>query len=264
MEINSLHCGDAVSFLKDLEDGVVHLHLFSPPYDEIREYDGRYSFEYEKIAPEMYRTLCDGGIAVMIIQDKITDGAQSGSSIRAGAAFLDSDFQLFSHSIYSRHGVPGRWWNKTLRVDHENIFIFFKGNSPRVFNKEALKVPALHAGKRWNKSTRRGRDGTLQEMGERTQEKIKCRGTLWHYNTNYRTQDPIKKRHPATFPDQLALDVITGFSHPGDLVVDAYVGNGTTAWAAAKLGRNYIGNDISETYLKDAQERINGLTCITN
>jgi site-specific DNA-methyltransferase (adenine-specific) len=259
VETNKLTCGDAVSFLESLPPEMANLHLFSPPYDEIRDYDGNHSFEYTKVAPLMFQSLRNGGVAAMIIQDKIS-GTMSGTSIRAANAFLDAGFRQFHHCVYSRHGVPGKWWNKTLRIDHEHIFLFVKGDYPRVFNKEILKVPALHAGKRWNKSTRRKTSGELVNMGDRVQSETKCRGTIWHYNTNHRTQDEIKRRHPATFPEDLALDIIKGFTTEGDLVVDAYIGSGTTAWAAIKLNRRYLGNDINQEYLNNAQERINGIT----
>jgi site-specific DNA-methyltransferase (adenine-specific) len=84
---------------------------------------------------------------------------------------------------------------------------------------------------------------------------MKCRGTIWEYMT---TGDGtrLKHKHPATFPDRLPYDFIQCFCPPSGIILDPFIGSGTTALAAIKLERNYIGIDISKEYCRLSEERI--------
>ena len=71
------------------------------------------------------------------------------------------------------------------------------------------------------------------------------------------TGDKIAYKHPAIFPDKLAYDHIISWSNKGDVILDPFVGSGTTCKMAKQLGRNYIGIDISQEYIDIAKERLN-------
>ena len=83
----------------------------------------------------------------------------------------------------------------------------------------------------------------------------KCRGTVWALSKSNAENNRLKSRHPATFPDALARDIITCFSRPGDIVCDPFMGSGTTIVEALKLGRHARGNDINESYVALARQR---------
>jgi site-specific DNA-methyltransferase (adenine-specific) len=166
---------------------------------------------------------------------------------------------LFETIIYHRQGVPGQWWNTRFRVDHEYMPIFVKGAAPRVFDKQPLMVMATYQ-ERLGMVTRRQTNGELQPSRSNYQALMKCRGTVWHYaptrGNGLQTADALlKKQHPATFPNDLAFDAIRCFTEAGDLVLDPFVGSGTTAVAALALGRRCIGIDISANYLDIAAQR---------
>ena len=70
------------------------------------------------------------------------------------------------------------------------------------------------------------------------------------------TKDKIAYNHPAIFPEKLAEDHIISWSNPGDIILDPFIGSGTTAKMAALNGRKYIGIDISEEYCELARKRV--------
>jgi site-specific DNA-methyltransferase (adenine-specific) len=84
------------------------------------------------------------------------------------------------------------------------------------------------------------------------------RFNIWRYHgaIGFGHRDRTAHKHPATFPDALARDHILSWSNPGDIVLDPMAGSGTTCVEAAKLGRVYIGIDISSEYCQLAEERL--------
>ena len=85
---------------------------------------------------------------------------------------------------------------------------------------------------------------------------MKCRGTIWDY-LMAGDKDPIKRKHPAPFPDKIPYDFINCFCPPNGVVLDPYMGCGSTAAMAKKLQRNYIGFEISHDYIKLCEQRLN-------
>src|SRR3989344_1093498 len=84
---------------------------------------------------------------------------------------------------------------------------------------------------------------------------MKCRGTIWEYMTAG-DGTRLKHEHPATFPDKLPYDFIQCFCPPKGVVLDIFTGSGTTALAAIKLERKFLGFDISKEYVDLAKKRI--------
>ena len=84
---------------------------------------------------------------------------------------------------------------------------------------------------------------------------MKCRGTVWEYMTAG-DGSRLKHQHPATFPNQLPYDFIRCFVPQGGVVLDPFVGSGTTLVAAKNLGYRYIGIDIAPEYCAIAEKRI--------
>ena len=128
------------------------------------------------------------------------------------------------------------------------------------FHKQPLMVPSKHAGKTYSGTDRLSNGGFKQiERGE--VNPMKCRGTVWRYPTSNTEGNRLKLKHPATYPDKLAEDLIACFSEPNDLVLDPTAGSGTTCVIAAQQGRKYIGIDISAEYCDIARERLKQEGC---
>ena len=255
---NTFQCMDCVEGMKQLPDNSIDLVVTSPPYDAIREYNG-FSYNLHETGKEIHRILKEGGIAVMVIQDQTKDFGKSLTSFKTIVDWCENiGFKLFETVIYRKHGTEGAWWKYRFRVDHEYMPIFIKGARPAYFNKEPLKVPSKHGGKVMTGSGNRRTDGITTKTVTRPINLTKCRGTVWDY-LNAGDKDPLKRKHPAVFPDKIPFDFIQCFCPPDGIVLDPFMGCGSTAIMAKKLKRKYIGFDISKEYCELANQRINSL-----
>jgi len=255
LPLNKIICGDAVEELKKIPNNSIDLVVTSPPYDEIRKYNG-FSYDLHTTGREIFRVLKHGGIAVMVIQDQTKNFGKTLTSFRTIVDWVDNiGFKLFETVIYRKYGAEGAWWNKRFRVDHEYMPIFLKGERPQYFNKEPLKIPSKHGGKTMTGGGTRLTNGVRIATRPITINPMKCRGTIWEYMTAG-DGTRLKHRHPATFPDRLPYDFIQCFCPPNGIVLDPFVGSGTTVLAAIQLEKKYIGIDISKEYCELSKKRI--------
>lgn len=254
--LNKVICGDYIKEIDNLEDNSIDMVLFSPPYDNIRTYNNNWNIDLNVLGKSLYRIVKDGGVCCVVINDSTLNFSKSLTSFRLAVNWVDSiGWKLFETIIYNRPGRPGAWWNTRFRVDHEYIFIFFKGDRLKTFNKDHLMIPSKHSGRVYT-GTNRLTNGNLREIPPTKVNPMKCRGTVWQYATSNTEGNRLKLQHPATFPDKLASDLILAFSKEGDTVLDPMCGSGTTCVEAKKSNRNYICIDISEIYCEIAKERI--------
>ncbi|MCX7976670.1 MAG: site-specific DNA-methyltransferase [Bellilinea sp.] len=254
--LNQIIQADCLKELAAFPAESVDLSLFSPPYDDIRDYKKNWRFDFETLGKELFRVTKEGGVAVVVIGDATRNFAKTLTSFRLAVNWVDQiGWKLFETVIYKRDGNPGAWWNTRFRVDHEYVFIFFKGQKPKTFHKEHLMVPSKHAGKIYT-GTDRLTNGGFKGIQPKAVNPLKCRGTVWQYATSNTEGNRLKLQHPATFPDKLAEDLILCFSNPGDIVLDPMCGSGTTCVMARKNYRNFIGIEISEEYCEIARKRL--------
>jgi len=257
-KINQIICGDAIAELGKFENDVFDLTVFSPPYDNLRDYNG-YACDLRALGEQLYRVTKIGGVVAMVIQDQTDNGKKTLTSFRTILDWCDNvGFGLFECNIYQKQGKDGAWWTKRFRVDHEYMPIFIKGDKPNYFNKEPVKIPSKHGGKAMTGGANRNRDGLTVNSRHMIINPTKCPGTIWNY-ANGGDKVALKRNHPAAYPDKIPYDFIQVFTKPGDLVLDPMVGSGSTAIAAHILGRRYVGIDISEEYCELARERIKNL-----
>jgi site-specific DNA-methyltransferase (adenine-specific) len=258
--LNKIFCRDCVEGMKEMPSNSVDLVITSPPYDGIRDYKG-FEFDLHKTGCEIFRVLKEGGVAVMVIQDQTRNFGKTLTSFRTIIDWCDNiGFKLFECVIYRKHGSEGAWWKQRFRVDHEYMPIFVKGEKPQYFNKEPLKVPSKHGGKVMSGSGNRRTDGKTNSTVKRPINQKKCRGTVWNY-LMAGDKNPLKRQHPAPFPDKIPYDFIQCFCPEGGVVLDPFMGCGSTAVMAKLLSRHYIGFEISEEYCHLAEERIRVDTC---
>lgn len=249
---------DCIEGMKQLPDNSIDLVVTSPPYDEIRKYN-EFSYDLHSAGKEIYRILKKGGIAIMVIQDQTKNFGKTLTSFRTIIDWCDNiGFKLFECIIYRKYGPEGAWWKLRFRVDHEYMPIFLKGERPQYFNKEPLKIFSKHGGKVMTGSGNRRTDGKTNPTVTRPINLMKCRGTVWDY-LMAGDKDPLKRKHPAPFPDQIPFDFIVCFCPQVGIVLDPFMGCGSTAVAAKKLDRNYIGFEISKEYCELAKERLKNI-----
>ena len=250
---------DCVEGMKHIPDNTIDMVVTSPPYDNLRTYNG-FSFDLHKTGVEIFRILKDGGIAVMVIQDQTKNFGKSLTSFKTIIDWCDNiGFKLFETVIYRKHGAEGAWWTKRFRVDHEYMPIFLKGKRPQFFNKEPIKIPSKHGGKIMTGSGNRKTSGETTSTVRRAINLTKCPGTIWNY-LMAGDKNKLKRKHPAVFPDKIPLDFIQVFCPEDGIVLDPFMGSGSTAVAAKNLNRKYIGFDISKEYVDIANDRITDKT----
>lgn len=242
---------DCLEGLKLLDDECIDLTVTSPPYDDLRKYNG-YTWDFESIAKELYRVMKNGGVVVWVVGDATKNGSESGTSFKQALFFKSIGFNLHDTMIYQKQNYVPLTHNR-YEQEFEYMFVFSKGK-PKTFN--PIKVPCKYAGtETWGNVTfHKTNDSGLVNCGKKKVNDFKQHGNIFCYQTGKVKSNGVK--HPAPFPEQLANDHIITWSNEGDVVLDCFMGSGTTAVTSIKNNRNYIGFEISKEYCEIAKQRI--------
>ena len=254
MEINKIYNENCLETMAKMPDNFIDLTVTSPPYDNLRTYNG-YSFSFEEIAKELFRVTKQGGVVVWIVGDATIKGSETGTSFKQALYFKEIGFKLHDTMIYEKANFSMPQKNRYHQI-FEYMFVFSKGK-PKTFN------PIIDRKNKWvghtclGKNTVRLKNGEMQEIskGEPVKEFGK-RFNIWRMNTVGQENMCKKLPHPAMFPEQLANDHIISWSNEGDLVYDPFMGSGTTAKMAILNNRNWIGSEISSEYCNIIEERV--------
>lgn len=250
----TLYLGDSAEILADVPG--FDLMVTSPPYDALREYEKKSDWNhqvFQKIADGAFARAKDGSLVVWVVGDQTRDGSESGESFRQALYFKTIGFNLHDTMIYHKEGLP---LNHNRYEQHfEYMFVFSKGR-PRVFN--PLKDRSNWAGQLKN-STYRESDGKMHKVhSNKGTNELKTLGNVWKIKCGYMhsTLDIDAFEHPAIFPELLAERHILSWSNPLDLVMDPFMGSGTTGKMALKNKRKFIGIEINPKYFDIACKRI--------
>lgn len=255
-KVDNVYHADAAVYLAALPAEYVDLVVTSPPYDNLRTYNGHSTFDFETIARETYRVLKPGGVLVWVVGDATVEGSETLTSFRQAIEFVDKHgFKMHDTMI----------WNKTSTFEPANVryyqvfeymFILSKG-VPAVFN--PLMKPNRKAGQIINSTSRRATGDTqaLHGNGKAYRDESPL-NNVWDYEPGFMksSKDEAAFEHPAIFPEALAERHILTWSNPGDIVLDYFMGSGTTAKMARKNGRRYLGCDVNYEYVCLARERL--------
>lgn len=256
MEINKIYNEDCLTTMKRMPDNFVDLTVTSPPYDNLREYNG-YSFCFEEIAKELFRITNTGGIVVWVVGDSTVKGTESGTSFKQALFFKEVGFNLHDTMIYQKVNYPPLTHNR-YEQSFEYMFVFAKGK-PKTFN--PIMIPCKNAGKvekyGLDRRQNHGKNHAMR-LYDKT-EYIATKETKISPNIFSYTTGAEKNGHPAPFPEKLASDHIISWSKENDLVYDPFMGSGTTAKMAILNNRNYIGSEISKEYCDIIEKRVSYL-----
>ena len=256
-----IHAEDCLDTMRGMDAGSVDMILTSPPYDGIRTYKG-FTFDVQAIAGEAYRVIKPGGVVAWNIADQVKQQAHSLTSYRHLFAFTDAGFILHQPLIIEKLNLnqPGKCYRKYWDAS-EYVWILTKG-PPATFNGIEDRRNAT-AGAFRNYTGHREPDGTYKKYYGKGKKGYTCpefgkRTNVWRITAGggKSATDPIAHKHPAIMHEQLARDLITSWSDPGDLVYDPFMGSGTTAVAAIKEGRRWAGSEISGDYCKLIKMRV--------
>ena len=238
--------GNCAELLTQLADGSIDLTVTSPPYDNLRTYNG-YSFDFETIARELYRVTKPGGVVVWNVNDATINGSETGTSFKQVLFFQSVGFKIHDTMIWEKTGSGALGSNLCYAQNFEFMFVLSKGR-PNSINLICDRENVIKSGKvTVNASLTADKKSTARIVQRKPYGK---RTNVW------RMQPQQKTEHPAPFPESLARDHILSWSKPGDVVFDPFLGSGTTGKMAIQESRRFIGMEISEEYCRIAIDRI--------
>lgn len=250
MKLNKIYNEDCLVTMGKIPDNYIDFVITSPPYDDIRNYNG-FQFEFKKIANELFRVLKNGGVIIWVVGDSTINGTETGTSFRQALYFKEIGFNLHDTMIYYKNNPMPQTGNR-YHQHFEYMFAFSKG-TPKTFN--PITEPTKYRGLANMKN--RGQSGSLNyEKVERTTEKKVGNVFFYSVGGGISTKDKIAYDHPAIFPEKLVADQINTWTNEKDLVYDPFIGSGTTAKMAHLLKRKWLGSEISKEYVEIAEARL--------
>lgn len=226
--------------MKEIPDNSLHLMITSPPYNASKEYDKDLSLdEYldmlRRVFSETYRVLVNGGRACVNIAN-LGRKPYIPLSDYVSKMMIDIGFNMRGEIIWNKaaSASPSTAWgswqsaaNPILRDVHEYILVFSKGEYRRKRTPDKKNTITKEHFMEWTKS-------------------------IWTMNA----ESAKRIGHPAPFPVELPYRLIQLYSFENDIILDPFIGSGTTAIAAIQSNRFYIGYDTEEKYIKLAENRI--------
>ncbi|WP_306642615.1 DNA-methyltransferase [Sanyastnella coralliicola] len=242
------------NYLIDLEGGIVDLTVTSPPYDKLRSYNS--VFDLDLIVRELFRVTKDGGVVVWIVADQTKNYNESGTSFRQALKFQEAGWCLYDTMIWVKSNYMPTG-NRRYDDSFEYMFVFSKGK-PKTFN--PIKVPCVTAGKpqKWHHRPHESKVYKRNGVEERKTLEEKTKSNVWTFAVGGKNScsDEVGKKHPAVFPEKLVRDHIHSWSNEGDLILDPFMGSGTTAKMASLMNRNWIGCDVDPECVAMTEERV--------
>jgi len=239
-EINKIYNECCLQTMSRMADNFVDLTVTSPPYDNLRAYDG-FVFDWQATLKNLFRITKNGGVVVWIVGDGTEKGSETGTSFKQALYAMECGFNLHDTMIYEKSGFANPSSSRYHQI-FEYMFVFSKGK-PKTFN------PIKDRENKY-KGVCGGEKSFRDEYGKRF--------NIWRYSNGGNNTSKDKKvfQHPAPFPEMLAKDNIITWSNLDELVYDPFMGSGTTAKMSILNRRNFIGSEVSQNYCDLAVERI--------
>lgn len=251
MEFGEVYLENCIETLRKMPDDFVDMTITSPPYDDLRDYNG-FQFPIDEIAELLYQRTVDGGVVIWVVGDRTLHGNESLTSFRHALTFQEAGFRVHDTMIYAKNNPIPSDCGKRYRQCFEYMFAFSKGQ-PKTFN------PLMHPIKQEKtfksfRITKVGRNDLAHDHVAPKERKV---NNIFFYNVGTSSsKDKVAFEHPAIFPEKLVEDQITTWTNEGDVVYDCFMGSGTTAKVAHLLNRRWIGSEISKEYVEIARKRL--------
>jgi DNA modification methylase len=245
--------GDCVERMAEMADACVDLTVTSPPYDNLRTYNGSLNDwtaeKWQAVIRQLYRITKPGGVVVWVVGDATVNGSETGTSFRQALFAMDCGFRLHDTMIWNK-GETNFPDSTRYYQAFEYMFVWAKG-APSCVNR--IEDKQNRAFGRLRIGTDRNADGTTRQSYTKAVKEFGVRLNVWEQSGE---KGAIRQQHPATFPEALARDHILSWSNEGDTVFDPFTGSGTTGKMALQLGRKFIGIEREPKYYEIAQRRI--------
>lgn len=243
--------GDCLDVMRGMEAGCIDLTVTSPPYDNLRTYNGSLNDwteeKWKAIIAELYRVTKQGGVVVWVVGDATANGSETGTSFRQAIHAVESGMNLHDTMIWEKTGSGALGSQICYGQNFEYMFVFSKGR-PRAINLICDRENVVKSGKVTVNAALKADKSCAVRVVER--KPFGKRTNIW------KIQPQQNSEHPAPFPEALARDHILSWSNPGDTVFDPFLGSGTTGKMALAHGRKFIGIERDPEYFAIAQKRI--------
>lgn len=247
----TLFLGDRLDFLKTLPSESARLVVTSPPYNLGKEYERRV-MRLDDYLSAQAETIAE---CVRVLDARGSICWQVGNHLAGPQQIVPLDIVLYP--LFVQHGLKlrnrviwhfehGLHCSKRLSGRYETILWFTKGDD-YIFNLDPIRVPQKYPGKRYFRGEKAGQL-SCNPLGKNP-------GDVWIF-PNVKHNHIEKTIHPCQYPVELVERLVLSLTEPGDMVIDPYIGVGTTAVAAVLHGRRAAGADTDEEYLEVARERV--------
>lgn len=262
MEKNKVYCGDVIELSQELEDNSIHLVVCSPPYAKQRKdlYEGISEEEYpqwtvswmEAIRPK----LASDGSVFIVIRPNLRNGQISDYVLQTRLAVREAGWIECEELIWHKSDAPPLGSILRPRRCWESILWFAKTTKPYADlracgNKKSKRCGGFAGSERFgegqNLPVHAGQNRTLKNGTSRCSDVLVA--PISHIERGI--------DHPAMYPQDIPDFLIKTFSQPGDTVLDPFCGAGTTLLSAQRLGRNFLGFDLSRKYVEISRARCN-------
>jgi len=240
---------DNLSFMAPLASGSVQLIVTSPPYNIGKAYEARSSLTryldaQSKVIAECVRLLADGGSLCWQVGNHVQAGEIVPLDIVLYPIFKQHGLRLRNRIVW--HFEHGLHCKKRLSGRYETILWFTKGDDYR-FDVDPIRVPSKYPGKKHFKGPKAGQLSG-NPLGKNP-------GDVWIF-PNVKSNHVEKTSHPCQFPVELVERLVLSLTSKGDVVLDPYMGVGSSVIAALKHGRRGYGCDVVQEYVDVAWERV--------
>lgn len=243
--------GDAYCELPKIEKNSIDLTVTSPPYDNLRTYNGNNALwgehVWKQVIQDLFRVTKEGGVVVWVVGDATIKGSETGTSFKQALWAKECGFNLHDTMMWYKTNPMPYIKKDTYTPAFEYMFVFSKGK-PKTSN--LIRVPSKYAGKLLKTHT------TNPESIRKPNSTNPTLPTKVEHNVWSIVVAGTNHGHPAIFPEKLANDHILSWSNEGDTVLDPFMGSGTTGKMAKHLNRNFIGIEIDSAYYDIAVSRI--------
>ena len=259
--------GDCIEKMKDIPDESIDLTVTSPPYDNLRTYNDNNEHwgehVWKAVIEDLYRVTKEGGVVVWVVGDATIKGSETGTSFKQALHAMECGFRLHDTMIWAKDTSPFHMSNRYYQC-FEYMFVFSKG-APKTFNqicdrKNKYAGSSVHGSLRNSDGSTKLHSCTAKGLTK----KIKDFGSRFNYWVQPTEKQSKRFCHPAMFPEKLAHDHIISWSNEGDIVLDPFMGSGTTGKMALLNNRNFIGIELDPEYFKIAEKRISEAKTLLN
>lgn len=240
--------GDCVQKLREFSDSYFDLCITSPPYNDLRTYNGHCQWDFRNTAIELYRVLKSGGVLCWVVGDSIKNGGRTLTCFRQAIQFVDEfGFTFDDDIIWEKLHVAAPCSSRYHQM-HEHVFILTKG-AKKTFNPIKDRPNKWFGKSPFGQNTKRQSNGEFVKLAFRKPiAEFGKRANVWKGKSRAQEMPCKKLEHPAMMPKWLVRDLMKSWSNEGDCVLDPMAGSGTVGLIARQEKRSFVLIELNQDY----------------